>query len=154
MPAAAVDDERQLLDRETHRAARAGGVLEQQPGAVAGELEHALERGRRALEARVEATAEVRAEVHDHGQAAEAARRAQCLREHRLGALDGERIGSREIDQVRRVADGDQVCLRGRASRKRARFSSGCTAGFQTRGLCGNTCSERQPSSVARPTAS
>ncbi len=32
------------------------------------------------------------------------------------------------------------------SSRKRARFSSGCTAGFQTRGLCGNTCSERQPS--------
>ena len=40
------------------------------------------------------------------------------------------------------------------SSWKRARFSSGCTAGFHTRGLCGKTCSERQPSSVARPTAS
>ena len=40
------------------------------------------------------------------------------------------------------------------SSRKRARFSSGCTAGFQTRGLCGKTCTERQPSATARPIAS
>ena len=77
VPAAAVDHERQLLDREAHRPARARRVLEQQPGAVAGQLEHALEHGRSALEARVEAAPEVRAEVHDHRQAAEAARRAQ-----------------------------------------------------------------------------
>ena len=113
MRAAAVDHERQLVDREAHRAARAGRVLEQQPGAVAGQLEHALEHGRGALEAGVEAAAEVRAEVHDHGQRPEAARRAQGLREHRLGALDGEWIGAGEVDQVRRVADGDQVGLGG-----------------------------------------
>ena len=111
VPAAAVDHERQLLDREAHRPARAGGVLEQQPGAVAGQLEHALEHGRGALEARVEAAPEVRAEVHDHRQATEAARRAQRLREHRLRALDRERIGAGEVDQVRSVADGDEAGL-------------------------------------------
>ena len=152
MRATALDHDRQFLDGEAHRAARAGRVLEQQPGAVAGELEHSLEHGRGALEARVEATAEMRAEVDDNGQRPQAARRAQCLREHRLGALDGEWIGAREVDQVRRVAHGDELGLGG-LLRKRARSSSECTAGFHTRGLCGNTWSERQPISVARPIA-
>ncbi len=87
--------QRQLVDRAAHRPARAGRVLEQQPGAVAGQLEHPREDGRRALEAGLEAAAEVRAEVHDHGERAQSARRAQRLREHRLGALDGEVVGAR-----------------------------------------------------------
>ena len=109
--AAAVDHGRQLGDRAAHRPARAGGVLEQQPGAVAGQLEHALEHGRGALEARVEAAAEVRAEVHDHGQRPESATRAQGLREHGLRALHRELIRAGEVDQVRRVADGDEAGL-------------------------------------------
>ena len=39
---------------------------------------------------------------------------AQRLREHGLGALDRELVGAREVDQVRRVADGDHVVGLGR----------------------------------------
>ena len=83
-----------------------------------------------------------------------AARRAQRLRERGLGALDRQVVRAREVDQVRRVADGHEPGLAGQLAGSARRLSSGCTAGFHTRGLCGKTCSERQPSSVARPTAS
>ena len=49
--------------------------------------------------------------MHDHGQRAEAARRAQRLREHGLRALDRELVRAREVDQVRRVADGHEAGL-------------------------------------------
>ena len=105
MGAAAFDHERQLRDRAAHRATGPRRVLEQQPGAVAGQLEHPLEHGRGPLEACFEAAPEVRSQVHDHGERAQARAGAQGLREHRLGALDRELVRAREVDQVRRMAD-------------------------------------------------
>ena len=60
-----LDDGRELLDRPPDRRAGARGVLDQEPGRLAAALERELECRKRPFEARLEAGAEVRADVED-----------------------------------------------------------------------------------------
>ena len=67
VPARGLEQRHELVDRAPDRAAGAGRVLHQQPGAVARELEHLVERGNDAPDADVHPGAEMRAHVEDDG---------------------------------------------------------------------------------------
>ena len=96
---------RELLERAADRAAGARRVLHQQPRLVRAELEHLLHRGQDALEARLEAGAEMGADVEHDPVRADPARhlhrvpeRGDRLRVHLL-------VGRGQVAEVDRVAE-------------------------------------------------
>src|SRR6266540_7147717 len=98
-----VEDHGQLVDGTADRAARARGVLHQQPGPVVAALQHLLERRDDALQARLEPGAQVGADVEDDALGVDRARRVH-RRAHRVDALLVDRlVGRRQVDQVEAV---------------------------------------------------
>ena len=98
-------ERRELLDRAADRAARAGGVLHQQPRRVVRELEHLLHRRQHARHARLEAGAEMRADVEDDAVGSDRARDLHRVAERRDRLLVDVVVGRREVAEVERVAE-------------------------------------------------
>ena len=105
MPVEPLPERRELVDRASDRAAGAGRVLHQQPRLVGAELEHLLHRRHDALEARLEAAAEVRADVEDDAVGADPARDLHRVAHRRDGLLVDGVVGRGEVAEVERVAE-------------------------------------------------
>jgi hypothetical protein len=100
-----VEDRRQLLDRAADRAARAGGVLHQKPRRVGAALEQLRHRRQDALQPRLEAGAEVGADVEDDAVRVDRARDVHRVLKRGARLLVDVVLRCREVDEVERVAD-------------------------------------------------
>src|SRR5829696_750862 len=100
-----VEDDGELVDRAADRAAGAGRVLEQEPRRLGAAVEHLAERGQRALQARLEAGAEMGADVDDDSVRFDRARGVDC-RAHGLDALAVDHLVRRR--QVAEVESMDE----------------------------------------------
>ena len=150
MPAERVDEQRELVDGAADRAARAGRVLEQEPGRLARAFEHLLERRNTPLEAGLEAGAQVGADVEDDPVRLDRDGGVD-RREHGLKALaEDRRVRRREVAQVERVHEhGAEPRLGAPLAKTRARSSGACSGKRQARGLCAKSCRVR--SDLDRP---
>ena len=95
-----VEEGLQLGRRAAHRAAGAGGVLEQEPGSVAASLQQLAQHGHGALDARVEAGAQVRADVEDDSLGLDRARRLHGGLHRRAGLRIHVVVERAEVDEV------------------------------------------------------
>ena len=132
----AVDERGELVDRAADRVARAGRVLDQQPGVVRAALEALLQCGHDAFQPLVEAGALVGADVEDHAFRADAAGDVDGVLKGRNGLVVEVFLRARQVDQVERVADdaldaGLGAALLEALEVRRGRGSSGARrAGF------------------------
>src|SRR5215831_2894754 len=111
VPVERVEQDRELVDRAADRAARAGGVLHQQPGAVVAVLEHLSERRDGTIEPGLEAGAEMRADVDDDAVGVDLGR-GRHRRAHRVDALSVDLVVRRgEVDEVQSVDKRGHVDL-------------------------------------------
>ncbi len=112
MSAEAVEQRLQLTERAPDRPARAGRVLHAQPRVAHRPREHLLEGVDGSVEPGLEAGAEMRADVEDHGVRTDRLRRVEREPE-RVDRLAVDLVVRRgEIDEVQRMAhDPDDVGL-------------------------------------------